>query len=213
MAEEALLRSIIPAVAPAGHGLPQAAVFENLDETQAGIVAALVAVNQRLRIQGNAVFLYQDMYCLQNEVQFKRWAEDIRQDLLCKGVQDGGQVAENAAIRDVSNVCQEDSAWSMLFKFPVEQIVRHRVGTDRLCQPAVGIGLPYGAIQTVLTHEPLDFLHIHHDRLRQMQQPHMDTANALGVAPELVCLQNQGKVLLVPLLPRPPYILQLILGK
>ena len=56
-------------------------------------------------------------------------------------------------------------------------------------------------------HEPLDFLHIHHDRLRQMQQPHMDTANALGVAPELVCLQNQGKVLLVPLLPRPPYIL------
>jgi hypothetical protein len=59
----------------------------------------------------------------------------------------------------------------------------------------------------------LDFLHIHYDRLRQMQQPHMDTANALGVVPELVCLQNQGKVLLVPLLPRPPYILQLILGK
>ena len=59
MAEEALLRSIIPAVAPAGHGLPQAAVFEDLDETQAGIVAALVAVNQRLLIQGNAVFLYQ----------------------------------------------------------------------------------------------------------------------------------------------------------
>lgn len=106
MAEEALLRSIIPAVAPAGHGLPQAAVFEDLDETQAGIVAALIAVNQRLRIQGDAVFLYQDIDCLQNEVQFKGWTEDIRQDLLCKGVQDGGQVAENAAIRDVSNVCQ-----------------------------------------------------------------------------------------------------------
>ena len=82
MAEEALLRSIIPAVVPVGHGLPQAAVFENLNETQAGIVAALVAVNQRLRIQGNAVFLYQDMDCLQNEVQFKGWTEDIRQDLL-----------------------------------------------------------------------------------------------------------------------------------
>ena len=50
MAEEALLRSIIPAAAPAGHGLAQTAVFEELDETQAGIVAALVAVNQRLRI-------------------------------------------------------------------------------------------------------------------------------------------------------------------
>ena len=95
----------------------------------------------------------------------------------------------------------------MLFKFPVEQIVRRRFGTDCLCHPAAGLGLPDGAIQAVLTHEPLDFLHIHHDRLRQMQQPHMDTANALGVAPELVCLQNQREILLVPLLPRPPYIL------
>ena len=79
----------------------------------------------------------------------------------------------------------------MLFKFPVEQIVRHRVGTDRLCHPAVGIGLPDGAVQAVLTHETLDFLYIHHNRLRQMQQPYMDTADPFGVAPELVCLQNQ----------------------
>ncbi|MCI8524522.1 MAG: hypothetical protein HFF17_01055 [Oscillospiraceae bacterium] len=70
LAEEALLWSMIPAAAPAGHGLPQAAVFEDLDETQADIVAALVTVNQRLRIHGDAVFLYQDMDCLQNEVQF-----------------------------------------------------------------------------------------------------------------------------------------------
>ena len=30
-------------------------------------------------------------------------------------------------IRDVSNVCQKDFAWSMLFKFPIKQIVRHHV--------------------------------------------------------------------------------------
>lgn len=59
--------------------------IEDLDETQTSIVAVLVAVNQCLRIQGNAV------------------------------------------IRDVSNVCQKDFAWSMLFKFPIKQIVRHHV--------------------------------------------------------------------------------------
>lgn len=59
--------------------------IEDLDETQTSIVAVLVAVNQCLRIQRNAV------------------------------------------IRDVSNVCQKDFAWSMLFKFPIKQIVRHHV--------------------------------------------------------------------------------------
>ena len=92
MSKEALLRSIIPAVAPAGHGLPQTAVFEDLDETHTGIVAALVTVNQCLRIQGNAVFLYQAVDRLQNEIQFKGWAEDIGQDLLRIGIQDCGQV-------------------------------------------------------------------------------------------------------------------------
>ena len=48
----------------------------------------------------------------------------------------------------------------MLFKFPVEQIARHRVCADRHCLPAAGIGLPDEAMQAVLTHEPLDYLYI-----------------------------------------------------
>ncbi len=68
MAEETLLRSIIPVVASAGHRLPQTAVFEDLDETQTGIVAALVAVDQRLGIQGHAVFSDQDIDPFKNKV-------------------------------------------------------------------------------------------------------------------------------------------------
>ena len=90
MTEETLLRSIIPAVASAGHRLPQTAVFEDLDKTKTGIVAALVAVDQRLGIQGHAVFSDQDIDRFKNKVQFKGWTEDISQDLLCIGVQDRG---------------------------------------------------------------------------------------------------------------------------
>lgn len=46
MAEEALLRSIVPAVATAGHRLAKFSVLHDLDETVAGIVTALVTMNQ-----------------------------------------------------------------------------------------------------------------------------------------------------------------------
>lgn len=114
------------------HGLPQVAVFENLDETQAGIVAALVAMDQRMCIQRNTVLPDQNVNRLQNKVQFKRWTQGIRQDLFRIGIQDGRQVAERAVIWDISDICQENLAWPMLFKFPIEQIVCNRIGADRL---------------------------------------------------------------------------------
>lgn len=49
--EETLLRSIIPAVAKTGHRLAKFSVFHDLDETVAGIVTALVAMNQSFRAQ------------------------------------------------------------------------------------------------------------------------------------------------------------------
>lgn len=56
MAEETLLRSIVSAVFFAGHRLPQATVFKNLDETQADIVAALVAMDQSFRSRETPCF-------------------------------------------------------------------------------------------------------------------------------------------------------------
>lgn len=42
MAEEAFLRSIVPAVTPAGHGLAEFFIIQDINEFMAGIVTALV---------------------------------------------------------------------------------------------------------------------------------------------------------------------------
>lgn len=51
VAEKALLRGIVPAVATAGHGLAERRVAGDLTEFPAGIVAALVTVDQRFGIK------------------------------------------------------------------------------------------------------------------------------------------------------------------
>ena len=86
MTEEALLRGIVPAVAPAGHGLPQTGVADNLPELLAGIMAALITVNQRLDIQRNTMVFHEDMDGFQDEIHLKRVAEDIGEDLFGKCV-------------------------------------------------------------------------------------------------------------------------------
>jgi hypothetical protein len=47
MTIEAFLRGIVPAVSPSGHRAPEIGIGYDLNEFIAGIVAALVAVNQR----------------------------------------------------------------------------------------------------------------------------------------------------------------------
>jgi hypothetical protein len=44
MAVEAFLRSIVPAVAPAGHGLAELLILKDVDEAVAGVMTALVGV-------------------------------------------------------------------------------------------------------------------------------------------------------------------------
>ena len=48
VAEEALLGRVVPAVGPAGHGLAELAVLHQLDKPYAGVMGALVAVDQDL---------------------------------------------------------------------------------------------------------------------------------------------------------------------
>lgn len=128
VAEETLLRGIIPAVVTAGHRLAKFSVFHDLDETVAGIVT-LVAMNQGFHAQWNTMTLYQLLYRFQNKVQFQRFAEDIRKDLLGKSVQDGREVAKPAVIGDVSNVRQQHLPGTMILKLAVYQVIRNMVGS------------------------------------------------------------------------------------
>ena len=67
-------------------GLPQTGVADNLPELLAGIMAALITVNQRLGIQRNTMVFHEDMDGFQDEIHLKRVAEDIGEDLFGKCV-------------------------------------------------------------------------------------------------------------------------------
>ena len=68
---EALLRRIVPAVGTAGHRLPQGGVTDDLDESVAGIVATLIAVDQRLCLERDAVLSDEELNRLQHKVDFQ----------------------------------------------------------------------------------------------------------------------------------------------
>ena len=57
-----ILRRIVPAVAFAGHGLAEFAVFHELYEFYADVMAALVAVDDGFLVQRDAVFLKLAVY-------------------------------------------------------------------------------------------------------------------------------------------------------
>ncbi len=67
MAEETLLRPVVPAVSLSGYGLDEGSVFEFLDEGIAGIVAALIAVNNGYVAQFSSVLATHGIYHLEDE--------------------------------------------------------------------------------------------------------------------------------------------------
>ncbi len=195
MAEETLLRSIIPAVATTGHRLAKFSVFHDLNETVAGIVTALVAMNQSFRTQGSTMALYQLLHRFQNKVQLQRFAENIRENLFGKCVQDGREVAKPAVIGDISDVRQQHLPGAMILKFAVYQVIRNMVGPQGLRHPSVRIGLPNRAKQPILVHESAYLFDVHDHRRRQVKQTHLYPSGPLVVATKPVCIKDQLKVL------------------
>lgn len=93
VSKEALLRGVVPAVASAGHGLPQSAVLKKLNKLHTGVVAALVTVKDRAFAQGNAMVFHQPLHSLQHEIHLKGLAKGVGQNVLRAGVQNGGEIA------------------------------------------------------------------------------------------------------------------------
>lgn len=72
MAEEAFLWSVIPAVAPAGHGLPKLLVPDDLDETAACVMAALIRMNNGFRMKREPMVSHQLTDRFQHKIDRQR---------------------------------------------------------------------------------------------------------------------------------------------
>ncbi len=96
MTEEALLRGIIPAVATTRHGLDKRRILQLLDEGAAGVMTALVAVDDGFVVQGAAVLGNELVHGFQDEIHFEAQAHTVGQDFMGESVQDRGEIAPSA---------------------------------------------------------------------------------------------------------------------
>lgn len=77
MAEEAFLWGVIPAAAPAGHGLPKLFVSDDPNETAACVMTALIRMNNGFRMKREAVVSNQLADRFQHKIYCQRGAKYI----------------------------------------------------------------------------------------------------------------------------------------
>ena len=83
-------------------------------------MGALVAVDQGFRLQRNAMDFNQLIHRVKDKINFKRLAYFIGQQLFGVGIQNRYHVGTLAgAIRQVSNICQQDFPWAVLSELPL----------------------------------------------------------------------------------------------
>ena len=152
MSEEALLGCVVPAVALPGHGLDKLVVFQLLDESVAGVMAALVRVDDGGVVQGAAVLLNQRIHRLYHEIHFQRLTQPVGQNLSGHGIQDGGKVAFSGFVEQVGDVRQEDLPGFTLEEVSLENIRSDVICLHGPCHPFVGILSPNWAFQTIFPH-------------------------------------------------------------
>ena len=198
VAEEALLGRVVPAVALPGHGLHERRVLELCDEGPTGVVAALVTVHDGHVVQRRAVQGQQRVHRVQHELDLQGFAHLPGQDLMRHGVEDRGEVAAPARVKQVSDVGQQDLPRPARGEVPVGHVRRNGARFQGSGQLLVGIWLPERAFQAVFLHETPDFLEIH--ALSGVEQPHVDASGPLRVA-ILERFQNFVEVRRVLILP------------
>ena len=86
--KEALLRGIVPAIATARHRLYEFRILQLFDESVAGIMNALIAVNNGLIVQDSTMFLDQVFHRFQHKINLQVFAQLVRENLMCAGIQD-----------------------------------------------------------------------------------------------------------------------------
>ena len=175
MAEEAFLWGIIPAAAPAGHGLPKLFVSDDLDETATCVMAALIRMNHGFHMKREPMVSNQLADRFQHKIYCQRGAEYILKDLLCKSIQDLRQIRKCSIVWKISNICQQNHPWAVVLKLTVKQVLRCPACFKRFCQKPIRISFPDRANGVIFTHQTLDFLYVHHNRRIQMEHPHVNT--------------------------------------
>ena len=107
MTEEALLWRVIPAIALPGHRLDKGSILELLDKGVAGIMAALIAVDNSCVIQFGSIFAAHDVNHVENKIDSKIVTEPVGQYFVCTNIQDWRQITNSASVKEVGNVCQQ----------------------------------------------------------------------------------------------------------
>ena len=192
MTEEALLWRVIPAIALPGHGLDKGSILELVDKGVAGIMAALIAVDNSCVIQLGSIFAAHGVNHVENKIDSKIVTEPVGQYFMCTDIQNRGQITDPASVKEVGNICQQGLTRRIASELSVNLVLCHMARFHRLGHLTVRICLTNGATESVFLHQTADLLDVHDNRRIKMQQAHVDTACALLVSTKLIGLLHQG---------------------
>ena len=103
----------------------------------AGIVASLIRMDHGLGSKGDPMIPHQHPHCFQHEIDCQRITDDIGQNLPGVGIRYGGQICKASIIRDIRDICQEDSPGAEFLKLAFEKIPGHIAGLKGFCHAAV----------------------------------------------------------------------------
>lgn len=177
MTKETLLRCVIPAVPSSGHRLPQPAASEQIPKAGTGVAAPLIRMENDVCLQLVPVVFQQLINGLENKINPQVIGDLPCENLLCIGVQNGGQISKLTLIRNAGNVREQDLTGPKRFKLPFDQVISNGIGLESLGHPPAGIRSSDRTMKIVFAHQTADFLQIYGDAL--VLQHHVDLSGTL----------------------------------
>ena len=108
MTEEGFFGGVVPAVSSSGHRLSDVSVFKQIDKSYAGIMAALIGMNNGVSM--DTVFMVSEevFNSLKDEILLQRFRQHISQDLFCESVLDRREISLVSffSIEEIGDICQ-----------------------------------------------------------------------------------------------------------
>ena len=199
--EKALPGCVVPAVSLPGHGLNERSIPELPDEGVAGIVAALIAVDDGRAVQLGSVLAAHSVDHVKDEVNPKIVAEPVGQHFMGTEVKDRGQIADTSSVKEVGDVGQQGLPRRIAPKLTVDLVACHMACLHGTGHTAVGVCLTNRAEKIIFQHQAADFLNVHDYGWVEMQQPHVDAPGTFLVSAEFIGLFHQSKIRAVRFFP------------
>ena len=107
--------------------MDKGSILELVDKGVAGIMAALIAVDNSCVIQLGSIFAAHGVNHVENKIDSKIVTELVGQYFMCTDIQNRGQITDPASVKKVGNICQQGLTRRIVSELSVNLVLCHIV--------------------------------------------------------------------------------------